>query len=202
MPDTTPIVETPIVDDVPNVFNLDLLTDDFNIESLPASLKSILDRERTKASKTARDKAINDPEVLSKARSLVEKEVTLTTEQKLQKMLEDVQLRENRVEAKSILADLGLNPEETEEVLVALVDKDKDNTVTRVTSYKSMITAMVASQVEKKIKESVDNTPKPKTTPPADSKAFKDMNYEERRALKEKNPSRFNTETKAIKPRI
>ena len=203
MPDVEPTIEvTPVVETPTNVFDLTTITPDFNIETLPKELKAIIDRERTKASKTARDKAIDDPELLSKARTAVEKEVTLTTEEKLQGMLDSVMLRENRVDAKSVLSDLGLSSEEMDGALELFVDKDKEATIARVTGYKGLLTAMVASQVEKKIKDSVDNTPKPKTNAPLTDKAFKDMSYEERRALREKNPTRFEKEMKAMKPRI
>lgn len=195
-------IETPIVEPVvtqaekPVVEPVVIKFEDFTPEQ-----QAFIDRERTKASKTAREHAIKDPELISKAKELVESEARMTVEQKYEKMLADLSLRENSLIVKDKLRAGGVAEEAIEDVLGLLVNADAEKTLSNTDKFLATFKSAVEGAVSTKMQTAMKTIEKPKVTPPV-TKAYKDMSYAERQTLKETDPTRFYAEMKAVSSKI
>lgn len=154
-----------------------------------------LDRARRQASDTARQNA--EKELREQIRKELEEEAKLSAEEKAKKDLEKqiASIREERIElnkdrASNILKEAGFDLANSKNILESIVSDDKDATVSKATAlaneFKANIEALRKNEQEQKVKG---------VTPPKQSqektKSWKEMNYEERLELKEKNPTLY-----------
>lgn len=171
-------------------------------DELDDNIKKFIDRERTKASKTAREHALKDPKIREKLRSELEAEAKLTAEQKLQIEMEKVSRKTNELTAREYLMKNGnLSGDDLDTALTFVVSTDEAETLSKVESYVTSLQKIINSATEKKVQEIMKSQPKPKTQKTV-TKAFKDMNYNERLELKQADPSRYKAEMDKIKTRI
>lgn len=171
-------------------------------DELDDNIKKFIDRERTKASKTAREHAFKDPKIREKLRAELEAEAKLTAEQKLQIEMEKVSRKANELTAREYLMKNGnLSGDDLDTALTFVVSTDEAETLSKVESYVTSLQKIINSATEKKVQEIMKSQPKPKTQKTV-TKAFKDMNYNERLELKQADPSRYKAEMDKIKTRI
>jgi len=168
---------------------------------LSPEIQRFIDQERTKASKTARENAVKDPTVIAKVKQEVEQEATLSAEEKYAKKLSELSIYENKLEATEKLRDTGLNGEDISQVIDLLVSSDKDKTLLNTQKFIDVFKLAVEKNVSVKMQENLKNTFKPKT-PISSTKAFKDMDYNERLELQKTNPAQFKKEAEAFRQRI
>jgi len=169
-----------------------------DFDSLPDEIKRFIDQERTKASNTAREKAkreaLKDPDIIKAITAQVEEEAKMTAEEKASKILKEAILRENKLDAREKLVKAGImGDDHLPKLLDLVVTEDKTATLERTDVIVNLYTALVESGIEAKTREQLKNQPKPKT-PDTVTKEFKDMSYNERLALKEKDPARYKAE--------
>lgn len=174
-------------------------------EELPEDVRKYIDRERTKASQTAREKAkrdaLKDPEVQQAIKAQLEEEARLTAEEKVARTLAEVARRENALDAREKLQKAGIIGEQLHTILDLVVSDDKVATLEKTDSFISTFTAMVDSATEAKTRELIKGTPKPKSSTTV-TKAFKDMGFDERQALKEADPAKFKAEVAKLSRKI
>jgi hypothetical protein len=195
-----------IVVPVPIVAPAPATVEEVVFDTLPDNVKKFIDQERTKASKTSRDKALkdalNDPDIVKAISTKIQEEATLTAEQKLSQREKAAALKENRMEAREILVASGIvSKEEQDKVLNLIVGDKLEETVERATTFVTLFNATVASETERKTKGLLKDTPKPQTSPTT-VKPFKDMGFGEREELKAKDPARYEMELAKTRSRI
>ena len=95
----------------------------------------------------------------------------------------------------------GIIGEDLNEVLETMVSEDAEATMKRIDKFISVVNKFVSAESEKHAKLALRNTPVPKVTP-TETKAFKDMGYEERRKLKEADPARYKAEMEKLRVKI
>lgn len=179
--------------------------EEVKFEDLPEEVRKFIDRERTKASKTAREKArreaLEDPELKKSIREQLEKEANMSAEEKIQEMANSIAKRENRLDAKERLQDAGLKGDELTDILELVVSEDRESTMAKTDRFVRLFKSSLDSALEAKTKELVKGTPKPKSNS-APAKSFKDMSFDERAQLKKSDPARYEAEMKKSRTRI
>lgn len=174
-------------------------------EDLDPEVQKFVDRERTQASKTAREKAMRDAlgndDIRNAIKAELEAEATLTAEQKLERRNKELDLKANRVDAREKLVQGGLVGEDLNEALELVVTEDSEATIAKVNKFLELVNRAVSSETEKLNRESLRKTPKPNASPPV-TKEFKDMGFEERIQLSEKDPSRYKAEMEKLRSKI
>lgn len=154
-----------------------------------------LDRARTEASITARNNA--EKELREKIRKELEEEAKLTAEEKARKdfenelnKLKEEKLELNKDRARVILKEAGFDLENSKDLINSIVSDDKEDTIKKAnllaTQFKLNLEALRKSDREQMVK----NTETPKVSK-TQGKEWKDMSYEERLNLKEKNPTLY-----------
>ncbi len=201
MPDT--IITDNVVDEV--VVDAQS-TEEVVFDTLPDNVKRFIDQERTKASKTSREKAmrdaLNDPDVVTAIKTKIETEANLSAEERLSQRAKDIALKESRVEARELLVKNGIvNKDEIEGVLSLIVSDNLGDTLTRANTFVTLFNATVASETERKTKGILKDTPKPQNSPTS-TKSFKDMGFDERMQLKSKDPAKFEAEMAKVRSTI
>lgn len=178
---------------------------ELTFDDLDDDTKKLVDRERTKASKTAREKAMreakDDPDIRKAIRAELEAEAKLSAEERVEKTLKEISLRENRLDAREKLVTAGLVGDALSEMLEILVTADREGTIARVDKFLEVYNTSVASTVDTKLRENVKNTPKPRPSSTV-TKKFSEMSFDERVALKETDPKRYEEELKKSKSSI
>ena len=168
---------------------------------LSPEIQKYIDQERTKASKTARENASKDPDILAKVKQSVEDEAKLTVEQLYAKKLDELTIHENTLNAKELLHNGGLDDDDITDIIPLIVSKDSDKTKENaekfVNAFNSAVEKNVSTQMQNKLKQ----TFKPKT-PVSISKDFKDLTYSERLELSKTDPARFKIESTASSAHI
>lgn len=174
-------------------------------DDLTDEQKRYVDQERTKASQTARENAKKDPKFIEEVKKLIEPEIQLTTEQKLQARLDELAVRANKMEAMEALRKAGLGDEAirsiVEDAELDIVSPDRDKTLARVSKLGELFKSSLEKSIAEQTKKAAAGIQTPKTAVPV-NKAFKDMNFEERAELKKKDPARFEIEQKALSSKI
>ena len=188
VPDATP----PITPAIPK---------EVKFEDLTPEVQKYIDQERTRASKTATEKALKDPKLIAIAKAQALAEANMTAEEKMAKMVADISLRENKLDAKDLLRTGGVAEDAIESILDMLVSDNKEQSIANTENFLKNFKSAVDSAVSTKLQTNLKNMPKPKTVALSD-KAYKDMTYEERTELKKLDPVRFERELKASSTRI
>lgn len=174
-------------------------------DELDDEVKRFIDQQRTQASKTAREKAlrdaVKDPEIQQAIRAQLEEEAKLTAEERVAQKEKAISERENRIEAREKLVEAGITGEDLTKVLQFVVSVDKDTTLERTQSFIDTFSAMVESATTAKTRELIKGTPKPKTSATT-TKDFKDMDSNEREALKRADPAKFKAEAEKLRKKI
>ena len=182
-----------------------LPTEEIKFEDLAPNIQKFVDRERTKASTTARDKALRDalhnPDIQKAIKTELEAEATLTAEQKLERRSKELDLKSNKVDAREKLVAGGLVGEDLNEALEIVVSDDPVTTQARVDKFLNVIKKAVTSESERSKRESLRNTPKPNTGVTV-TKEFKDMNFEERIKLRDIDPTKYKLEMDKLRTKI
>lgn len=180
-------------------------TEEVKFDDLPENVRKFIDRERTKASNTAREKAkkeaMKDPEIQKTIREQLEQEANMTAEEKMQETMKEVAKRENQLDAREMLQENGIKGDELKEVLDLVVSEDRDNTIGKTERFIKLFKNSVATATEEKTRELIKSTPKPKTNT-SSTKSFKDMSFDERAELKKSDPSRYKAELDKTRRRI
>lgn len=152
-------------------------------EELRASVQSMVDRERSNASITARKNAelalASDEKFLAglepKIREKIEKENNLTLEQKqqeFQKSLNDrentIKLKENTLSAKSqlISGGYGLEESDVEEALKLIVDSDENVTKSKLDAFIKVLQPMAKKMAQTEINKQLKTYDNPQTKGP------------------------------------
>lgn len=180
-------------------------TNEIKFEELDPEIQKYIDRERLRASTTAREKAkrdaLNDPDIRAAIKSELEAEATLTAEQKVERKMKEALTIENRALAREKLVNGGFVGEELEEVLGLVVSEDAEATISKVDKLLNVVKKAVESENERRTRESLRKTPKPVVSP-TETKEFKDMNFEERMKLKDADPQRYKLEMEKLRTKI
>lgn len=174
-------------------------------DELDDDVKRFIDQQRTQASKTAREKAlrdaVKDPDIQKAIRAQLEEEAKLSAEERVAQKERAIAERENRIEAREKLVDAGITGEDLTKVLQFVVSDSKESTLEKTQAFIDTFTAMVESATTAKTRELIKGTPKPKTNATV-TKEFKDMDSNEREALKKADPARFKAEVEKNSKRI
>ncbi len=180
-------------------------TEEIKFEDLSPEIQKFIDRERGKASMTAREKAkrdaLKDPDVRKALQEELEAEATLTAEQKVERRMKEALTIENRALAREKLVDSGITGEELSEILELVVTDDKDATLARVDKFAGVVKRTLEKEQERNTRKALQNTPKPRTQT-TETKDFKDMGFEERMKLKEADPAKYKAEMEKLRTKI
>ena len=180
-------------------------TEEIKFEDLSPEIQKFIDRERGKASMTAREKAkrdaLKDPDIRKALQEELEAEATLTAEQKVERRLKEALTIENRALAREKLVDSGITGEELSEILELVVTDDKDATMARVDKFAEVVKKTLEKEQERNTRKALQNTPKPKTQT-TETKDFKDMGFEERMKLKEADHAKYEAEIAKLRTKI
>lgn len=154
-----------------------------------------LDRARTQASQTARANA--EKELREQIRKELEAEAKMTAEEKAKRDFEQqvANLREERKElnrdrAVNILKEAGLDIDNSKYILESIVSDNKEDTVSKATAIANEFKINIEALRQKDAENRVKTVEAPKTTTEK-VKSWENMSYEERLALKEKNPTLY-----------
>jgi predicted lipase len=179
--------------------------EEIKFEDLSPEIQKFIDRERGKASMTAREKArrdaLKDPDIRKTLQEELEAEATLTAEQKVERRLKEALTIESRALAREKLVDNGITGEELSEILELVVTDDKDATLARVDKFAGVVKKALEKEQERNTRKALQNTPKPKTQT-TETKDFKDMGFEERMKLKEADPAKYKAEMEKLRTKI
>ena len=179
--------------------------EEIKFEDLSPEIQKFIDRERGKASMTAREKArrdaLKDPDIRKTLQDELEAEATLTAEQKVERRLKEALTIESRALARERLVDNGITGEELSEILELVVTDDKDATLARVDKFAGVVKKALEKEQERNTRKALQNTPKPKTQT-TETKDFKDMGFEERMKLKEADPAKYKAEMEKLRTKI
>ena len=179
--------------------------EEIKFEDLSPEIQKFIDRERGKASMTAREKArrdaLKDPDIRKTLQDELEAEATLTAEQKVERRLKEALTIESRALAREKLVDNGITGEELSEILELVVTDDKDATLARVDKFAGVVKKALEKEQERNTRKALQNTPKPKTQT-TETKDFKDMGFEERMKLKEADPAKYKAEMEKLRTKI
>lgn len=179
--------------------------EEIKFEDLPPEVQKFVDRERLRASTTAREKAkreaLNDPDIKNAIKAELEAEATLTAEQKVERRLKEAQTIENRALAREKLVNGGFVGDALEEILSLVVSDDVEATNAKVDKFLNVVKNAVESESERRTREALRKTPKPVVNS-TNTKEFKDMGFEERMKLRETDPQRYNAEMEKLRVKI
>jgi len=182
--------------------NKDAGTKEVVFDELPDEIKKYIDRERTRASKTAREHALSDPQLRETIKTELEREAQMSAEEKLQAREKEIMKKSSELSAREYLMKNGnLFGDNLESALDFVVTTDKNETLARSEKYVQTLQKMVEVATDVKVKELLKAQPKPQRSGKT-NKAFKDMSFDERLKLKQTDPSRYNTEMQKTKARI
>ena len=171
-------------------------------DELDDNIKRYIDQERTKASKTAREHALKDPNIRDRIKAELEKDAQMTVEQKLQAREHDLAIKSSGLVAREyLMTNGGLTGEDLDEALSFVVSDNEEKTLANSESYVTSLKRMIDKATDIKVKEIMQSQPKPKTGKTV-NKAFKDMNYNERLAFKQSDPTRFKEEQAKLEVNI
>ena len=180
-------------------------TEEIKFEDLSPEVQRFIDRERGKASMTAREKArrdaLKDPDIRKTLQEELEAEATLTAEQKVERRMKEALTIENRALAREKLVENGITGEELSEILELVVTDDKDATLAKVEKFAGVVKKAVEKEQERNTRKALQQTPKPKSQNTA-TKEFKDMGFEERMNLKEADPAKYKAEMEKLRTKI
>lgn len=180
-------------------------TEEIKFEDLAPEVQRFIDRERGKASMTAREKAkrdaLKDPDVRKALQEELEAEATLTAEQKVERRLREAQTIENRAIAREKLVESGITGEELSEILELVVTDDQEATLAKVEKFAGVVKKAVEKEQERNTRKALQQTPKPKSQN-TETKEFKDMGFEERMRLKEADPAKYKAEMEKLRTKI
>ena len=180
-------------------------TEEIKFEDLAPEVQKFIDRERGKASTTAREKAkrdaLKDPDVRKALQEELEAEATLTAEQKVERRLREAQTIENRAIAREKLVESGITGEELSEILELVVTDDQEATLAKVEKFAGVVKKAVEKEQERNTRKALQQTPKPKSQN-TETKDFKDMGFEERMRLKEADPAKYKAEMEKLRTKI
>lgn len=172
-------------------------------EDLTPEVRSFLDRERTRASKTAREnalrEAVSDPTVVEAIKTKLEEEARKSAEEKLLEREQALTAKENRIQAKEMFSNANISSEIVESLLDISLGSDIESTKTRT---QKIIDSL--NSIQNKTKESVETELKKNLNPPlgtggSQTKTFAEMNEDERLKLKKEDPQRFSNEIKKLR---
>lgn len=170
-------------------------------DELDDDIKKFIDRERTKASKTAREKAYKDPQFRESVRREVEEEAKLSAEDKLRIKEEAIMRKASELSAKAyLMQEANLFGEELDDALELIVSTDEEKTLAKAEKYVKTLKKMVTNATELEVAKLVKQ-PKPKTQS-TQPKAFKDMSFDERVKLKQTDPARYKAEMAKVQSKI
>lgn len=179
--------------------------EEVKFEDLPPAVQKYVDRERNKASMTAREKAkrdaLKDPDVRTALKAELEADATLTAEQKVERRMQEALAIENKALARERLVENGIVGEDLQEILELVVTTDSETTMAKVDKFVSLVKKAVNTESEKLTRTALRQSPKPQTTP-TETKAFKDMTFDERQKLKATDYSRFKAEMEKLRVKI
>ncbi len=179
--------------------------EEVKFETLPPEVQRFVDRERTKASLTAREKAkrdaLKDPDIRTALKAELEAEATLTAEQKVERRMQEALAIENRALAREKLVENGIVGEDLQEILELVVTTDSETTMAKVDKFVNLVKKAVNAESEKLTRAALRQSPKPQTTP-TETKAFKDMTFDERQKLKATDYARFKAEMEKLRVKI
>lgn len=180
-------------------------TEEIKFEDLAPEVQKFIDRERGKASTTAREKAkrdaLKDPDVRKALQEELEAEATLTAEQKVERRMKEAQTIENRAIAREKLVESGITGEELSEILELVVTDDQEATLAKVEKFAGVVKKAVEKEQERNTRKALQQTPKPKSQN-TETKEFKDMGFEERMRLKEADPAKYKAEMEKLRTKI
>lgn len=180
-------------------------TEEIKFEDLAPEVQKFIDRERGKASMTAREKAkrdaLKDPDIRKALQEELEAEATLTAEQKVERRLREAQTIENRAIAREKLVESGITGEELSEILELVVTDDQEATLAKVEKFAGVVKKAVEKEQERNTRKALQQTPKPKSQN-TETKDFKDMGFEERMRLKEADPAKYKAEMEKLRTKI
>lgn len=180
-------------------------TEEIKFEDLAPEVQKFIDRERGKASMTAREKAkrdaLKDPDVRKALQEELEAEATLTAEQKVERRMKEALTIENRAIAREKLVESGITGEELSEILELVVTDDQEATLAKVEKFAGVVKKAVEKEQERNTRKALQQTPKPKSQN-TETKDFKDMGFEERMRLKEADPAKYNAEMEKLRTKI
>jgi len=170
-------------------------------DELDDSIKRFIDQERTKASKTAREKAVKDPQLRESIRQQLKKEAQMSAEEKLRIQEEEIMKKTSELSAREYLMKEGnLFGEDLEDGLAFVVSTDKDATLAKSEKYVETLNKMITKATQREVTR-LTKQPKPKTKS-TQPKAFKDMSFDERVKLKEADPARYKAEMAKVQSKI
>lgn len=200
------IIEEKVIDPVVDNQTKDVKPEvELKFEDLDPEIQKFVDRERNRASMTAREKAkrdaLSDTDIRNAIKSELEAEATLTVEQKLERRSKEIDLKSNRLEAREKLVAGGLVGDDLGEALELVVGDTIEQTLARVEKFLSVVKKTTQSEVEKQTREALRKTPKPQTQASI-TKDFKEMGFEDRMALKEKDYPRYKAEMEKLRTKI
>lgn len=180
-------------------------TEEIKFEDLAPEVQKFIDRERGKASMTARENAkrdaLKDPDIRKALQEELEAEATLTAEQKVERRLREAQTIENRAIAREKLVESGITGEELSEILELVVTDDQEATLAKVEKFAGVVKKAVEKEQERNTRKALQQTPKPKSQN-TETKDFKDMGFEERMRLKEADPAKYKAEMEKLRTKI
>lgn len=180
-------------------------TEEIKFEDLAPEVQKFIDRERGKASMTARENAkrdaLKDPDIRKALQEELEAEATLTAEQKVERRMKEAQTIENRAIAREKLVESGITGEELSEILELVVTDDQEATLAKVEKFAGVVKKAVEKEQERNTRKALQQTPKPKSQN-TETKDFKDMGFEERMRLKEADPAKYKAEMEKLRTKI
>lgn len=101
-------------------------------------------------------------------------------------------IKSNTIDAKGILQQAGLTPEQVERVIPLYVSEDKDKTMANINGFVEVMAAQVAAQTEELKRKAMEGAPTPQGGAfqgvPTTRQEFNKLTYEQQLALKQQNP--------------
>lgn len=145
----------------------------FDPANLPPEFLSMLDKERTQASKTARANALKDaakdPQIQAQVRASLEEEARMTAdervalkERELEQKAIDLAVRQNRVTVESLLITNGIEKESAVELATALSTEDEKVSAKKAEAFVASFNAAVNAKVDALKNELLANGSAPK----------------------------------------
>jgi len=168
---------------------------EFDPSTLSDDVKRYLDKERTRASQTARanalKEAVNDPTIVKTIGEKLQQEANKSVEERILEREKAISRRENKLMARDILSPCGISGEELENMLDIIVVDDAELTKAHAKTAMESILKVANASVQKTLASQMSSLNPPPKALGATSKAFKDMTYLEQLDFKKRDPSGY-----------
>lgn len=181
MPNETHVIDPTVIDPtavVPTTPPSDptkppvVATKPIDFKSLDPEIQKYIDQERTKASRTAyekaKDKLLTDPSFLSEIEKETLRKASLTPEEKLseeqsllKQTMENLRLQENQLKGVQLLMSKGMSYEQAQQAVKFVVTSDWETTQSRTNEFLTAFATSVDNAVSEKLRTKLGTTPTP-----------------------------------------